>query len=144
MRELFIGSNADGSLAMDQNTCMDAGDGTDSDESREQIDLNCYAQPEDIEGEDSDTLPTPTSHDKFDGTSSSTSEARRKRPRANNSATKKIRKKSRFAASTDEITETMKSLRETLVATAPPQMPQLTDPHAVLWQKPEAIPMNRS
>ena len=35
----------------------------------------------------------------------------------------------------------MKSLWETLAATAPPQMPQFTDPHAVLWQKLEAIPL---
>ena len=49
MRELFIGSNADGSLAMDQNTCMDVGDGSDSDDSRELIDLNCYTQPEELE-----------------------------------------------------------------------------------------------
>jgi len=42
MRELFIGSNADGSLALDQNTCMDAADGLDSDVSRELFDLNTY------------------------------------------------------------------------------------------------------
>ncbi|TVU30757.1 hypothetical protein EJB05_22394, partial [Eragrostis curvula] len=35
----------------------------------------------------------------------------------------------------------MKSIRETLAATAPPQMPQLIDPHATLWQKLETIPM---
>lgn len=141
MRELFIGSNADGSLAMDQNTCMDAGDGSDSDDSRELFDLNCYTQPEDPEGEDSDTLPTPTRHATVDNTSSSTSQASRKRPRAKNSPTKKSKNKSCFADSTDEITATMKSLRETLAATAPPQMPQLTDPHAALWQRLEAIPM---
>ena len=49
MRELFIGSNADGSLAMDQNTCMDANDGSDSDDSIELINLNCYTQPEELE-----------------------------------------------------------------------------------------------
>jgi len=42
MRELFMGSNATGSLAMDQNTCMNVDDGSDSDDSRELIDLNCY------------------------------------------------------------------------------------------------------
>jgi len=66
---------------------MDADDGSDSDESRELIDLNCYTQPEDLEGEDSDTLPTPTRHATFDNTSSSTSQASRKRPRAKNSPT---------------------------------------------------------
>ena len=64
----------------------------------------------------------------------STDHFERKRPR-------RQEKKSRFAYSTDEITATMKSLWETLAATAPPQMPQLTDPHAVLWQKLEAIPL---
>jgi hypothetical protein len=91
MRELFIGSNADGSLAMDQNTCMDADDGSDSDESRELIDLNCYTQPKDLEGEDSNTLPTPTRHATF---SCSTDHFGRKRPRANNSPTKKPKKRS--------------------------------------------------
>ncbi|CAN6235368.1 unnamed protein product [Urochloa humidicola] len=142
MRELFLGSNADGSLAMDQNTCMDGNDdGSDSEDSRELIDLNCYTQPEDAEGEDSDTLPTPTKHATVDNTSSSTSQASRKRPRAKNSPSKRPRNKSRFADSTDQITATMKSLQETLAATAPPQMPQFTDPHAALWQRLEAIPM---
>ena len=77
---------------MDQNTCMDADDGSDSDESRELIDLNCYTQPEDLEGEDSDTLPTPTRHATVDNTSSSTSQASKKRPRAKNSPTKKSKK----------------------------------------------------
>ena len=35
----------------------------------------------------------------------------------------------------------MKSLRETLAATAPPPMPQPTNPHAALWQRLEAIPI---
>jgi len=49
MRELFIGSNVDGPLVMDQNTCMDADDGSDSDDSIELINLNCYTQPEELE-----------------------------------------------------------------------------------------------
>ncbi|CAD6257351.1 unnamed protein product [Miscanthus lutarioriparius] len=44
-----------------------------------------------------------------------------------------------FASSRESAT--MKSLRETLVATGPPPMPQLTDPHAALLQRLEAIPM---
>ncbi|CAO2205470.1 unnamed protein product [Urochloa humidicola] len=146
MKELFTGSSADGSLATDQNTCMDNSDGSDSDDSRELFDLNCYTQPEDPPGEDSDTLPTPPRHAPVDNNSSSTSRVSKKHPRGNKSPTKKPKKKSpkkksRFAESTDEIIATMKSLRDTLVGTAPPQMPQLTDPHAVLWQKLEAIPM---
>jgi hypothetical protein len=92
MRELFIGSNADGSLAMDQNTCMDADDGSDSDDSRELFDLNTYTKPEDLEGEDSDTLTTPTRHATVDNTSCSASQASRKHPRAKNSPTKKPKK----------------------------------------------------
>lgn len=42
MQELFIGSNAEGYLALDYNTFMDIGDGSDSDESRELFDLNCH------------------------------------------------------------------------------------------------------
>ncbi|KAG2598160.1 hypothetical protein PVAP13_5KG246300 [Panicum virgatum] len=116
IRELFMGCNADGSLAMDQNTCTYGGDGSDSDESRELFDLNCYTHPEDLE-------------------------ASRKRPRGKHSPTKRAKSKSHFADSTDEITGTMKSLQETLAATARPQMPQLTDPHKALRQRLEAIPM---
>ncbi|CAD6257302.1 unnamed protein product [Miscanthus lutarioriparius] len=74
------------------NTCMDAANGLDSDDSRELFDLNTYTQPEDLEGEDSDTLPTPTRHATVDNTSSSTSQASKKRPRAKNSPTKKSKK----------------------------------------------------
>lgn len=141
MQELFTGSSADGSLAMDQNTCMNDSDGSDSDDSRDMLDLNCYTQPEEPTGEDSDTLPSPTTNATVDN-SSSGSRGKKKRPRGNKSPTKKPQKsKSRFAETNDEIATTMKSLRETLATTAPPPMPQLTDPHAILWQKLEAIPM---
>ena len=140
MQELFTGSSADGSLARDQNTCMDDSNGSDSDDSRDLIDLNYYTQPEDPLGEDSDTLPTPTRQSSVDNSSCSTSGVRKKRPSGSKSPHKKPpRSKSRFAETKDEITATIKSLRETLVATAPPQMPQLTDPHASLWQRLELI-----
>ncbi|TVU10935.1 hypothetical protein EJB05_44490, partial [Eragrostis curvula] len=141
MKELFTGSSADGSFAADQNTCMDGSDGSDSDDSRDLIDLNCYTQPEDPLGEDSDTLPTPTRHANVDNNSSSTSRGNSKRPKGKKTLTEKPQNKSRLAESTEEITATMKSLRETLAATAPPQMPQFIDPHATLWQKLETIPM---
>lgn len=141
MKELFSGSSANGSLAMDQNTCMDNSDGSDSDEPRELFDLNTYTQSEDQLGEDSDTLPTPTRDAAVGNSSSGTSRAGKKFPRGSKSPTKKPKKRSRLAQCNDEITATMKSLRDTLVGTAPPQMPQLSDPHAALWQKLEAIPM---
>ncbi|KAF0908263.1 hypothetical protein E2562_023881 [Oryza meyeriana var. granulata] len=93
LQELFTGSSADGSLAMDQNTCMDDSDGSDSDDSRDLLDLNCYTQREDPLGEDSDTLPTPTRNTIVDNNSSSNSRASKKCPRGNNSPTKKPSKK---------------------------------------------------
>ncbi|KAM0825574.1 hypothetical protein ACQ4PT_069462 [Festuca glaucescens] len=96
MQELFTGSSADGSLAMDQNTCMDVSDDFDSD-SREMHDLNGYTPPEDPLG--------------------------------------------CLVESNNEITATMKSLRDTLVATAPPHISQLVDPHATLWQRLETAPL---
>ena len=84
-----MGSNATGSLAMDQNTCMNVDDGSDSDDSRELIDLNCYTQPEELEGEDSDTLPTPIRNATF---SDSTYHFEKKRPRANNFERKRPRR----------------------------------------------------
>lgn len=142
MQELFTGSSADGSLARDQNTCLDGSDGSHSDDdSRDLIDLNSYTQPEDL-GEDSDTLPTPTRNATMDNSSSSTSRVSKKRTRGSNSPTKKhSKKKSRFADSTDEIAATMKSLRDAFQSTAPPPMPQPTDPHERLWQRLEAFPM---
>lgn len=142
MQELFTGSSADGSLAMDQSTCVDVSDGSDSDDSRELRNLNGHKQPEDPLGKDLDTLPAPTRHPTGDNSSSNTSRTDKKHPRGNRSPTKKpSKKKSRIAESNAEITATMRSLRDTLVATAPPQMPQLTDPHATLWQNLENIPM---
>nr|TKW36870.1 hypothetical protein SEVIR_1G010000v2 [Setaria viridis] len=93
MEELFRGSSADGSLAMDQNTCMDTSDGSNSDDSIELLDLNCYTQLEDILDENSDTLPTPTRHATVDNSSSSTSRASKKCPRGMKSPTKKPKNK---------------------------------------------------
>ena len=55
---------------------------------------------------------------------------------------------SRIARCIDEITATVKSLREELAATSHtnvassyPQMQQPTDPHATLWRRIETIPL---
>jgi hypothetical protein len=138
MQELFQGSSADGSLAMDQNTCMDASDDSDSDDSRDHLcDLDGYTQPEEVL-DDSDTIPTPNRNG--DQGPSSKTRGNKKRPRGSKSPTKKhLKNKSRLAECNDEIAATMKSLRDSLVA--PPQMPQLTDPHANLWRRLEAIPL---
>lgn len=87
---------------------------------RDLIDLKTYTQPEDL-GEDSDTLPTPTRNATLDNSSSISSRASKKRTRDSNSPTKKQSKnKSRFAESTDEISATMKSLRDAFQSTTPP------------------------
>jgi hypothetical protein len=145
MQELFTGSSADGSLAMDQNTCMDGSDDSDSDDSRELRDLG-YTPTEDPLGDDSDTIPTSTTN--ATGGNNHPSNYTRsgiKRSRSNPMCTLPTKKaskyKSRLVESNDEITATMKSLRDTLAATAPPQLSQLTDPHASLWQRLETIPM---
>ncbi|OEL19685.1 hypothetical protein BAE44_0019296 [Dichanthelium oligosanthes] len=87
MKGLFKGSRADGSLAMDQNTCMDA-----SDDSRELLDLNCYTQPKDPLSEDSDTLPTPSRHATVDNSSSNICRASKKCPKGKKSPTKQSKK----------------------------------------------------
>jgi hypothetical protein len=145
MQELFTGSSADGSLAMDQNTCMDVSDDSDSD-SREMHDLNGYTPPEDPLGDDSDTIPTPITNATGENNyPSNYTRSGIKRSRGNpmcTVSTKKASKyKSRLVESNDEITATMKSLRDTLVATAPPHISQLVDPHATLWQRLETIPL---
>ncbi|KAF8698128.1 hypothetical protein HU200_035643 [Digitaria exilis] len=93
-KELFAGSSANGSLAMDKNTCMDDSDGSDSDAARELFDLNTYTQPEDLLGEDSYTLPTPTRNATVDNSSFGTSRAAKKFPRGNKSPAKKPKKAS--------------------------------------------------
>jgi len=116
-------------------------DDSDSDDSRDQLrDLDGYSQPVEIL-DDSDTIQTPTMHG--DHSSSTNTRGNKKRPRGSTSPTKKpVKNKSRLAECNEEITATMKSLRDTLVASAPPQMPQFTDPHATLWKKLEAIAMS--
>uniref|UniRef100_A0ACD5ZAD1 Uncharacterized protein n=1 Tax=Avena sativa TaxID=4498 RepID=A0ACD5ZAD1_AVESA len=146
MQELFTGSSVDGSLAMDQNTCMDVSDDSDSDDSRELLDLNSYTPPEDPLGDDSDTILSQTLNAAGDKNSRSNyTRSGIKRSRANpvcTLPTKKATKyKRRLVESNDKIIATMKSLRDTLVATAPPQISQLTDPHRTLWQRLETIPL---
>jgi hypothetical protein len=63
MQDLFLNSSADGSLAMDANTCLNE---TQDDKDNDYDDdicneLSSYAPPEDNLGDDSDTLPSPIS-----------------------------------------------------------------------------------
>ncbi|XP_037450994.1 uncharacterized protein LOC119321403 [Triticum dicoccoides] len=121
MQELFTGTSADGSLAMDQHTCTIDSDDSDNDEGL--YDLNCYPQYEGPLEEDSDTLPTtygpkrPPVHAGADNSSSSTSRVGTKRPRGSRSPSKKRQKiKSRLAESAEEINSTLKSLQQSLAA----------------------------
>jgi hypothetical protein len=59
MQDLFQSSNADCSLAMDQETCLDAAKDSDSDDSGGLNDTFGYAPRVDLEGDDSDMLPSP-------------------------------------------------------------------------------------
>jgi hypothetical protein len=143
MEELFSDSSATGSFARDQNTCLSDGNHVDSDDSRDLIDLNCYAPLEDQFGHDSDTLSSPNINGNVESSSC------KKRPRGKKSPSKSTSKtKYCIAQSVDEITATVKSLREELAATSHTcaaashlQMPQTTDPYAALWQRIETIPL---
>jgi len=116
MQELFSDSSATGLFARDQSTCLSDGNHEDSDDSRDLIDLNCYAPSEDHAGYDSDTLPSPAINGNVESSSCNNT---KKRPRGKKSPSKGTSKtKSRIAQCTDEITATVKSLREELVATS--------------------------
>ncbi|WVZ59046.1 hypothetical protein U9M48_009251 [Paspalum notatum var. saurae] len=89
--------------------------------------------------DDSDTLSTHRSHANVDNTSHA---GAKKRPRRSKSPTNKpMRTESPFAQCIENIRGTMESLRDTLAATAPPQTPDQTDPHASLWHRLEAMPL---
>ncbi|CAO2209878.1 unnamed protein product [Urochloa humidicola] len=139
MQELFMGTNADGSLATDQDTCMNDYDDSGSDDSQGLNDMSGYAAPEDLTGDDSDTLPSPMSHKVGGESSASTSQAGTKRPRGAKSPSKKSKKpKSRFAESTEQLNSTLVLLQKFLSAPAP-QVPLPPNPHASLWERLEAM-----
>ena len=122
MEELFKGSHADGSLVMDQETCLDDDKGSDSDDSGGLNDISGYAHRIDLEGDDSDTLPSPegakTSPNYVgsgENSSKSPCQSRKKQPRGVKSPSKKPTKsKSRFADATEDISTTMKVIANTL------------------------------
>jgi hypothetical protein len=63
MQKLFLNSSADGSLAMDANTCINETQADEDNDYDDDIcnDLSSYASAEDNLGDDSDTLPSPIS-----------------------------------------------------------------------------------
>lgn len=150
MEELFKGSHADGSLAMDQETCLDADKGCDSDDSGGLNDTSGYARPIDLEGDDSDTLPSPEGPKNSpnyaasgDNSSSSPRRCGKKRPRGVKSPSKKPTKpKSRFSDATEDINTTMKAIAKSLTEPPPaPPVPTYENPHAELWKRLEALPI---
>jgi len=150
MEELFKGSHADGSLAMDQETCLDDDKGSDSDDSGGLNDISGYAHRIDLEGDDSDTLPSPEgpkTSPNYEGSGENSSKSPRrsgkKRPRGVKSPSKKPTKsKSRFADATKDISTTMKVIANTLTQPPPPPpVPISVDPHAELWKRLEALPI---
>nr|CAB3484965.1 unnamed protein product [Digitaria exilis] len=153
MEELFVGSSADGSLAMDQETCLnDDGNSSDNSESEWMNDTTCYAQHVDLAGDDSDTLPEIKGHKKGlfsiasgDDSSSSMPHAGKKRPRGKFPSKKPQKSRSRFAEATKEINTTMKAIVQALAEPPPPPplpTPQPGGAHASLWKKIEALPIN--
>ncbi|KAF8693275.1 hypothetical protein HU200_038659 [Digitaria exilis] len=124
MEELFSGSSADGSLAMDQETCLD-NDGTSSDNSDLQWmnDTSSYAS-----GDDSSSTKPHASKKRFRGKSP-------KKPQ---------KSRSRFAEATKEISNTMKAIVQALAEPPPPPplpTPQPGGAHASLWKRIEALPI---
>ncbi|KAF8659005.1 hypothetical protein HU200_058848 [Digitaria exilis] len=148
MEELFKGSNADGSLAMDQETCLDDDKDCDSDDSRGLNDISGYAHPADHADDDSDTLPSPEAKQispnyaaSGENSSSSTHRSGKKRSRGYKSPSKKpLKSKSRFSDATLEIATTIKEISKSL-AEPPPPPPVLKfdNPHAELWKRLEAL-----
>nr|ABA94453.1 hypothetical protein LOC_Os11g37580 [Oryza sativa Japonica Group] len=139
MQELFSGSNANGSLAIDQQTCYNIDRKFDSSDHEGLNDMSTYAHPINIAKEDSDTLPSPTCPDNF---SPGTSRVSKKRPRDVKSPSKRQPKpKSRFTDVTEKIGNTMDRLVNQLASPPPPPMPQLRDPYATMWKRMDALPI---
>ncbi|KAL6634931.1 hypothetical protein ACP70R_027602 [Stipagrostis hirtigluma subsp. patula] len=153
MEELFLGSNADGSLAMDQETCLEDAKDSDSGDSGGINNTSCYANPVDLLDDDSDTLPSPKNLKlspacaaSGDNSSSSTLRSGMKRPRGVKSPKKKPQKpKSRFSEATEVISTTMQALVKSFAEPPPPPpLPKLDNPYANLWKRLEALPILRS
>jgi hypothetical protein len=140
MQELFSGSSADGSLAMDAFVCMN--DKADSDDSDEFNDMSNYPPPEDVVAEDSNTLPSPL-HKSSPSTDKASSSSGIKRPRGIKSPAKRGVKpkkpKTRMGQTTDDISTTLQALKEALTSPPPPPPPPTSDPHARLWERLEEM-----
>ncbi|TVU09043.1 hypothetical protein EJB05_42483, partial [Eragrostis curvula] len=152
MQELFQGTNADGSLAKDQETCMDDEE-SDSVDRGGINDMSGYEKVVDIPSDDSDTLPSakrlktsPGSAEGGENSSSNTprSGANRPRPKGMKSPAKKPSKpKSRLSEATEVFSSIMQTLAKAFAEPPPPPpVPKLDhNPYANLWKRLEAMPL---
>lgn len=118
MEELFQGTSDDGSLAVDQETCLD--DGDNNNDSGGMNVLSSYGPHVDLTNDDSDTLPST-------GENCSSNKARigMKRGRGMKSPSKKPPKsKSHFTEATEDTNTTMKAVVKALVEPPSPPAPQ--------------------
>ncbi|PUZ77159.1 hypothetical protein GQ55_1G348500 [Panicum hallii var. hallii] len=121
MQELFLNSSADGSLALDANTCMNETQADEDNDYDDDVcnDLSSYAPPEDNLGDDSNTLPSPII----------------KRLRSEGKAPKRdVRPKSRMSRVGDAITSTLVEL-ENEIKKPPPPPPPMRSSDDILWQR---------
>ncbi|CAN6218917.1 unnamed protein product [Urochloa humidicola] len=154
MEELFLGTSADGSLAADQETCLDDdGNSSDKSDSGWMNDTSTYAQPVDVDlaSDDSDTLPATKGKKKSppcaasgEDSSSSIPRVGKKRSRCKSPSKKPQKLKSRFAEAAEDISTTMKAIVQVLAEPPPPPplpTPQPGGAYASLWQRIEALPI---
>ena len=133
MSELFSGSNADGSLAMDQNTCLDDGSKSEDSDSEDMNDMSGYTPAIDLFGNESNTLASPTTlkttpntTGSADNGSCSIPQSGMKHPRGKKSPTKKQPKpNSCFIDATEEIYTIMKEIAKALVTPPPSCTPNV-------------------
>jgi hypothetical protein len=144
MQELFQNSSADGSLAMDANTCMnDTQDDEDNDYDDDICnDFSNYAQREDDLGDDSDTLPSPISGQPVMASQVadlSSSSSGMKRPRSEGQPPKRdVRLKSRISKVGDTIAAILVELQKEMKKPSPPP-PAMRSSDDILWERLEQM-----
>jgi hypothetical protein len=144
MQELFLNSSADGSLAMDANTCMNEAQADEENDYDDDLcnDLTNYAQAEDDLGDDSDTLPSPLSGMASMGSQvaeQSSSSSGIKRPRSESRPPKRdVRPKSRMSKVGDMIATTLVDLQNEIKKPAPPP-PIIRNSDEIVWERLEKM-----
>jgi hypothetical protein len=135
IQELFVNSSADGSLAMDADTCMENTQPDDDNEYDDDVcnDFSNYTQPEVDLGYDSDTIPSPVVPSQVGEQGTSNSGV--KRPWRAKSPTKRdVRPWSCMSKIGEDINNTLVELRNELKLPPPPP-PMLSNSDVALWQR---------